>query len=72
MVSDDFEDFVFDAGAVFVDVDGTAAVMELAHTVIDELDLGQRRERDYLAISLSATDRVGHAFGRYAAGKARA
>lgn len=40
-----------------------AAVMALAHTVIDELDLGQRDPVDYLAISLSATDRVGHSYG---------
>jgi len=42
-----------------------AAVMALAHTAIDELNLGQRREQDYLAISLSATDRVGHNFGPF-------
>ena len=42
-----------------------AAVMALAYEVIDEFDLGQRREQDYLAISLSATDRVGHAFGPF-------
>jgi hypothetical protein len=41
------------------------AVMALAHEVIDEFDLGQRREQDFLAISLSATDRVGHAFGPF-------
>jgi len=39
--------------------------MALAHTVINELDLGQRREQDYLAISLSATDRIGHGFGPF-------
>jgi hypothetical protein len=39
------------------------AVMALARTAIDELDLGQRAELDYLSISLSATDRVGHAYG---------
>jgi hypothetical protein len=39
------------------------AVMALARTVIDELDLGQRDNLDYLAISLSAVDRVGHAYG---------
>ena len=42
-----------------------AAVMALAHTVIDELKLGQRRAQDYLAISLSATDRIGHAYGPF-------
>jgi hypothetical protein len=41
------------------------AVMALAHTVIDELDLGMRNEVDYLAISLSATDRVGHGYGPF-------
>jgi len=41
------------------------AVMALAHTVIDEMDLGQRSEQDYLAISLSATDRIGHGFGPF-------
>lgn len=40
-----------------------AAVIALAKTVIDELDLGQRDRTDLLAISLSATDRVGHAYG---------
>ncbi|HBD96566.1 MAG TPA: hypothetical protein DC060_00025 [Gemmatimonadetes bacterium] len=42
-----------------------AAVMALAYEVIDEFELGQSREQDYLAISLSATDRVGHAFGPF-------
>ena len=42
-----------------------AAVMALAHEVIDELKLGQRRDQDYLAISLSATDRIGHAYGPF-------
>ena len=42
-----------------------AAVMELAKVAIDELDLGQRGNRDYLALSLSATDRVGHAYGPF-------
>ena len=41
------------------------AVMALARTVIDEFDLGQRDNVDYLAISLSATDRVGHPFGPF-------
>jgi hypothetical protein len=39
------------------------AVMALAEVVLDELDLGQRDNLDYLAISLSATDRVGHGYG---------
>lgn len=40
-----------------------AAVVGLAKVAIDELDLGQRDATDYLAISLSAVDRVGHAYG---------
>jgi len=39
------------------------AVIRLALTVIDELDLGQRDDLDMLLISLSATDRIGHAYG---------
>ncbi len=39
------------------------AVMALARAAVHELDLGQRDDVDYLAISLSATDRVGHAYG---------
>lgn len=42
------------------------AVIALARTVIDELDMGQRDRQDYLAIALSATDRVGHAYGPFA------
>ena len=41
------------------------AVIELAKVAIDELDLGQRGHPDYLAISLSATDRVGHGYGPF-------
>lgn len=41
------------------------AVMALAATVVDELDLGQRDEVDFLALSLSATDRVGHPYGPF-------
>jgi hypothetical protein len=41
------------------------AVMELTKVVIDELDLGQRNEQDFLAISLSASDRVGHGYGPF-------
>jgi hypothetical protein len=40
-----------------------AAVILLALTAIDELDLGQRDDLDMLQISLSATDRVGHYYG---------
>lgn len=39
------------------------AVVQLAYRVIDELDLGQRNRQDMLLISLSAVDRVGHAYG---------
>ncbi len=40
------------------------AVLELAKEAIDELDLGQRRGHvDYLALSFSALDRVGHTYG---------
>ncbi len=41
------------------------AVMALAGTMLDELDLGRDDRLDYLAISLSATDRVGHAYGPF-------
>jgi hypothetical protein len=41
------------------------AVVAFARTAIDELDLGQRDALDYLSISLSATDRVGHAYGPF-------
>ena len=39
------------------------AVIQLAYRAIDELDLGQDDRQDMLLISLSATDRVGHAYG---------
>jgi hypothetical protein len=40
------------------------AVAELAKRAVDELDLGQRPGRvDFLAVSFSALDRVGHAYG---------
>ncbi|HUF74938.1 MAG TPA: alkaline phosphatase family protein [Longimicrobiales bacterium] len=39
------------------------AVLELAKRAIDELDLGQRGPTDFLAVSFSALDRVGHAYG---------
>lgn len=41
------------------------AVIELAKLAIDELELGQRDHTDYLALSLSATDRVGHGYGPF-------
>lgn len=42
-----------------------AAVVALAIEAIDELELGQRDDLDYLALSLSAVDRVGHQFGPF-------
>ncbi|MEJ2206990.1 MAG: alkaline phosphatase family protein, partial [Gemmatimonadota bacterium] len=39
------------------------AVSLLAQEAIRQLDLGQRGEQDYLALSFSATDHVGHAYG---------
>jgi hypothetical protein len=41
------------------------AVMALAETALDELELGQREATDYLALSLSAVDRVGHQHGPF-------
>jgi predicted AlkP superfamily pyrophosphatase or phosphodiesterase len=41
------------------------SVMALAGVAIDELDLGQRNEQDFLALSLSASDRVGHGYGPF-------
>lgn len=40
-----------------------AAVMALAKVAVDKLDLGQRGHVDYLALAVSATDKVGHSFG---------
>jgi len=42
-----------------------AAVVALAREAVDELELGQREVTDYLGISLSAVDRVGHAYGPF-------
>ncbi len=39
------------------------AVVALAVAALDELELGQRGSLDYLGISLSQTDLVGHSFG---------
>lgn len=39
------------------------AVGELAMAAIEELDLGRRGHTDFLSISLSATDYVGHGYG---------
>jgi hypothetical protein len=42
-----------------------AAVMGLARAAMENFDLGQRDNTDYLAISLSATDYVGHGYGPF-------
>ncbi len=42
-----------------------AAVIALAEAAIEEFELGQREQVDYLAISLSATDYVGHDHGPF-------
>ena len=42
-----------------------AAVLALARAATNELDLGHRDNVDYLAVSLSATDYVGHAYGPF-------
>jgi predicted AlkP superfamily pyrophosphatase or phosphodiesterase len=39
------------------------AVLEAAATAVRDLELGQRRPVDFLGISLSQTDAIGHAFG---------
>jgi len=39
------------------------AVLELAKTAILQLQLGQRSATDFLAVSFSAVDRVGHRYG---------
>ncbi|MGE0159511.1 MAG: alkaline phosphatase family protein [Gemmatimonadales bacterium] len=39
------------------------AVLELAKTAITQLQLGQRGSVDFLAVSFSALDRVGHRYG---------
>lgn len=41
------------------------AVLSLAREAVEELDLGRRGVVDFLAISLSATDYVGHAYGPF-------
>ena len=41
------------------------AVLEFTKAAILELDLGQRDEQDFLAVALSATDRVGHPYGPF-------
>ncbi len=40
-----------------------AATLALASTLIDSMQLGRRGQTDIIAIGLSATDHVGHAFG---------
>lgn len=41
------------------------AVAAFAETAVDELDLGQRGVIDYLGVSLSQTDLVGHKYGPF-------
>ena len=41
------------------------AVLEFAYRAITELELGQRGSVDYLAVSLSATDYIGHRYGPF-------
>lgn len=41
------------------------ATLELARQAVQALELGQRAAPDYLSISLSSSDRVGHDFGPY-------
>ena len=42
-----------------------AAVLGLAKAAIAELELGQRSVTDYLALSFSQTDRIGHRYGPF-------
>jgi predicted AlkP superfamily pyrophosphatase or phosphodiesterase len=42
-----------------------AAVLGLARAAIEELELGQRSVVDYLAVSFSQTDRIGHRYGPF-------
>jgi predicted AlkP superfamily pyrophosphatase or phosphodiesterase len=41
------------------------AVLRLAQAAIRELELGQRTSTDFLSVSFSQTDRVGHRFGPF-------
>lgn len=45
---------------------GNSLIFDLAKAAINGEQLGQRGETDFLAISLSSTDYVGHQFGTYA------
>lgn len=45
---------------------GNSLIFDLAEAAINGEQLGQRGETDFLAISLSSTDYVGHQFGTYA------
>ena len=45
---------------------GNSLMFDLAEAAIKGEKLGQRNETDFLAISLSSTDYVGHQFGTYA------
>lgn len=52
-----------DAGAFRVSPDFDAAVLALSAAMIGELSLGRRQVPDLLAVSLAATDYVGHRYG---------
>ena len=52
-----------DANAFRASPEFDASTLALAAGLVDELQLGRRAEPDVLAISLSATDYVGHAYG---------
>ncbi len=52
-----------DTDALLAAPQSTAWLMELAHTAIDEMHLGEDEGTDFLALSIASTDYVGHAFG---------
>ncbi|MEX0907400.1 MAG: alkaline phosphatase family protein, partial [Gemmatimonadota bacterium] len=47
-----------------------AATFAFAETAIHEMQLGQRGSTDFLAVSLSQADRIGHAYGPWSAQQA--
>jgi hypothetical protein len=55
--SEDFNTWAFNTPRV------DDAVLELAKTAIVQLELGQRGSVDFIALSFSAVDEVGHAYG---------
>ena len=42
---------------------GNTFTLEMAKTAVEKEEMGQREETDFLAVSLSATDYIGHQFG---------